>query len=551
MNMLLSNPEEQLLWKNVHDQRGDDSLWLRNFDEAAATFRGELVKRGNLHPPNCKQLSSWFERAALRHAVPPCQKDDIFRFGAEGCNIRKEATELRTTLANDPIDSHLLQLTHPIRRAKSGKAHRSSVKDRNRQRKAVDSKIEREEPQDRASEVQVVIPRNADEPAAVHHGKPSTLDFRSTSERQPDHPEGHAAFHNAMEENSELLRTSPVRSYHAARCRPDTDLHIPNLKSGTRSTPFDGTLVDRAYENIEILLGEDPKSYLPKDGELRDLRNKISLKIGSAVKIWLTASNTGQPQFFEAVRNASSFHLLKQIYGIGNKQELIGKIARMSKQHSIDVEVLLRALIGFAVFEWVFEAHHRSLDAVGDERATCETAKEVRNGLPRTSQIHPGDSHSMLLQLLSEISPQLRDQLERKSRYRYVKDDLNVDTHAGELASRMSLALEPFDPNRSLWRIAGAIDTWFRHLTGVFKAAIRLKLYTCLQPDAFAFHWPQAEEVFDLKWMQSESDELTASANPVYVTLFPALFRMDEGMASDFSTNEPPVFLAVVLQQCV
>lgn len=144
MNMLLSNPEEQLLWKNVHDQRGDDSLWLRNFDEAAATFRGELVKRGNLHPPNCKQLSSWFERAALRHAVPPCQKDDIFRFGAEGCNIRKEATELRTTLANDPIDSHLLQLTHPIRRAKSGKAHRSSVKDRNRQRKAVDSKIERE-----------------------------------------------------------------------------------------------------------------------------------------------------------------------------------------------------------------------------------------------------------------------------------------------------------------------------------------------------------------------------------------------------------------------
>lgn len=74
----------------------------------------------------------------------------------------------------------------------------------------------------------------------------------------------------------------------------------------------------------------------------------------------------------------------------------------MSKQHSIDVEVLLRALIGFAVFEWVFEGHHRSLDAAGDERATCEIAKEVRNGFPRTSQIHPSDSHSMLLQLLSE-----------------------------------------------------------------------------------------------------------------------------------------------------
>ena len=135
MNKVLSDPEEQLLWKNFHDQRGDDSLWLRNFNEAAATFCGELVKRGNLHTPNCKQLSSWFERAALRHAVPPCRKEDIFRFGADGCNIRKEAAELTTTPANDPIDSHLLHLTDPIRPARSGKAHRSSAKDRNRQRK--------------------------------------------------------------------------------------------------------------------------------------------------------------------------------------------------------------------------------------------------------------------------------------------------------------------------------------------------------------------------------------------------------------------------------
>ena len=94
----------------------------------------------------------------------------------------------------------------------------------------------------------------------------------------------HAAFHNAMEENSEHLSTPPVRSYHAAHCRPETDLHIPNLRRGTRSTPSDGTLVDHAYENIEILLGEDPKSYLPKDGELQDLRKEISLRIDSAVK---------------------------------------------------------------------------------------------------------------------------------------------------------------------------------------------------------------------------------------------------------------------------
>lgn len=144
MNKVLSDPEDQLLWKIVHDQRGDDSLWLRNFDEAAATFCGELVKRGNLHPPNCKQLSSWFERAALRHAVPPCRKEDIFRFGADGCNIRKDAAESTTTLANDLIDSHLLHLTDPIRPAKSGETHRRSVKDRKRQRKAIDNKIERE-----------------------------------------------------------------------------------------------------------------------------------------------------------------------------------------------------------------------------------------------------------------------------------------------------------------------------------------------------------------------------------------------------------------------
>lgn len=60
MRRLLSDPEEQLLWKSVEDQKGIHSQWIDNFDQASAKFRDVLIARGNLQPPNSKQLQVIF-----------------------------------------------------------------------------------------------------------------------------------------------------------------------------------------------------------------------------------------------------------------------------------------------------------------------------------------------------------------------------------------------------------------------------------------------------------------------------------------------------------
>ncbi|KAL8670509.1 MAG: hypothetical protein Q9168_004961 [Polycauliona sp. 1 TL-2023] len=550
---ILSDPEEQLLWQDVCEQQGQTSLWLKNFPEACVHFRSKLIARGNPHPPTSRQLQRWFDRAASGRADPNCLKEDIFRLGPHHYNIQRPATESTAALPEEP---RMMEQIHPM---SSGQPKKSSKDRRNKSRKRnldhVPAKIGSEGVLSDAP-CQPCATRGED---CLVHIRYARCQFCTS----PLSPESY--FHTKR--SIQLLGTMNSRQLSSLRAQPSkghstrkdqSDMHRGqhNMDSDTPALGIqptlaspEGMVLDRIFGNIETLMGEDPKSYLPKDTELRSLREDISSKIDSSVTTWLATSNTGRPQFLEAVRNPASFQLLRRIYSTGNKEELMFKIARMSFQYPIDTGKVLRAMMGAAVFEWVFEGHHRWLTNEEDNKRTRDTTGDgvIGGTVMLPSQL--SGSHSMFQKLLSKISPELQVQLECKSRYLYVKEDPNVDIHAQELASRMSLVLEPFDLDKSLGRNEAAIDAWFRHLTGAFKAAIRLKLYTSLQPHGLVFRWPHAEEVFDSRWMQGDADNLTECTGPVHLALFPAMFRIDEATSNGLTHTEPPVFHAVVLQQ--
>ncbi|KAL8787652.1 MAG: hypothetical protein Q9213_002083 [Squamulea squamosa] len=357
------------------------------------------------------------------------------------------------------------------------------------------------------------------------------------------------AIDDAMEKNKQHLTASQNETMQSLPSQHVADLHIPKLNNRSQLDSSGDRRLDHMHDNIDIMMGEDPNSYLPKDGQLRSLCDQILYKINLAVETWVRATGHGPPRFVEAVSDAASFHLLKRIYSVGTEREMLYKITCMTKRCPIDIEVALRALVGSGVFEWVFEERHRSLNSAGNNSQKHQAVEERRTGYPAMLHLQPSDGHPRLLQQLSAISPQLRTQLERKSMYYYVQEDVNVDNHAGQLAWRMSLALTTFDlDNTGRWS-KDDNDTWLRHLGGVFGTAIRLKLLTCLQPDAFDFRWPQAMGIFDSQWMQDDKENPTDSAWPVYVALFPALLRNNEAMSRDLSQTELPVFPAVVLRK--
>ncbi|KAL8837891.1 MAG: hypothetical protein Q9176_005367 [Flavoplaca citrina] len=350
-----------------------------------------------------------------------------------------------------------------------------------------------------------------------------------------------------MNTSWERLGFSTQRSSQTTWSRDVAPHQLDPARDSSQLSSPDGGVLDHTYRNLQILMGEDPKTFLPKNGHFRSLRDEILLKISSAVKAWLVATDNSQPQFFEAVRDPASYHLLKRIYGISNKELMLDKITSMSLQQPIDIETVLQAFIGRAVHEWVLEAQHKSLDPAEDETRLYSAPEDMTNGFPALLQLQSIGGHSMLLRQLSEISPQFREQLERKSRFEYVQRTEDVNAPAGEMANRLSLALRTFH-KATRWSIE-AVDAWSRHLRGVFGAAIRLKLLTCLQPNAFFFRCPQMEDVFESSWMQNHIQNPTNTASSVYLALFPAMFRTEKVMARDLDQMEPPVFPAVVVRK--
>lgn len=121
---------------------------------------------------------------------------------------------------------------------------------------------------------------------------------------------------------------------------------------------------------LGVLLSE-PKKALPEVEDLKQLCDKTIAHISSAVERLLSAnvdsldSNHPPPVFFKAVRSQGSFILLQRVFGAAvGATELGVKISQAqyeSFQSPFGTEDVLRAVIGAAVHEWVFEPTFESL----------------------------------------------------------------------------------------------------------------------------------------------------------------------------------------------
>lgn len=140
MPKLLAEAEEQLLWKSIQDESGEDSLWLTHFEEAAAIFRRELIAIGNLHPPTSSQLRGWLERSAARHADPPCRTRDLLTRGPKSCNIHRAGADVTGKVPENPTS---IQSPHPspAGQPKNSSQHRQKKAERRSRHQAAVNKI--------------------------------------------------------------------------------------------------------------------------------------------------------------------------------------------------------------------------------------------------------------------------------------------------------------------------------------------------------------------------------------------------------------------------
>lgn len=88
-------------------------------------------------------------------------------------------------------------------------------------------------------------------------------------------------------------------------------------------------------------------------------------------------------------------------------------------------------------------------------------------------------------------------------------------------------------------------------LEDVFISALKLKAWTCLDPTAFSFQWPDADSPFDPATMKNDNESLDDPRNGIRLSLFPALTRLHSDTSTativDLDPTERCIAGAVVL----
>ena len=77
---LMTDQMRHLLWANVDEQKGANSLWLTEFDKAHAAICAKWQAHGDTELSRT-QLRSLFYPTARRQCITICSRDDIFREG--------------------------------------------------------------------------------------------------------------------------------------------------------------------------------------------------------------------------------------------------------------------------------------------------------------------------------------------------------------------------------------------------------------------------------------------------------------------------------------
>ena len=122
--------------------------------------------------------------------------------------------------------------------------------------------------------------------------------------------------------------------------------------------------------------------------------------------------------------------------------------------------------------------------------------------------------------------PRLHKQLVLKSKYHFVGNGFDYKTPATTLASHFCEAIEGFLRD-NLWNLDPMVYVQFYNgLEDVFTSALKMKAWTCLDPSAFSFQWPDADSPFNSATMKAGDENIDDSGNGIRLSLFAALTRL-------------------------
>lgn len=104
----------------------------------------------------------------------------------------------------------------------------------------------------------------------------------------------------------------------------------------------------------------------------------------------------------------------------------------------------------------------------------------------------------------------------------------------------------------NLWNLEPMAYVQFHDgLEDVFTSALKLKAWTCLDPTAFSFQWPDADSPFDPATMKADDENIDDSGNGIRLSLFAALTRLHSDTSTatmvDLDPTERCIARAVVL----
>ena len=134
-----------------------------------------------------------------------------------------------------------------------------------------------------------------------------------------------------------------------------------------------------------------------------------------------------------------------------------------------------------------------------------------------------------------------------------MENGFDYETPATTLASHFYAAMKSFFKD-NLWNLDPMVYVQFHDgLEDIFTSALKLKAWTCLDPTAFSFQWPDADSPFDPATMKDDNENIDDSGNGIRLSLFAAWTRLHSDANTttivDLDPTERCIARAVVLLQ--
>ncbi|KAL8782809.1 MAG: hypothetical protein Q9213_005088 [Squamulea squamosa] len=473
---LLNDAQMELLWRNVDMHKGKNSQWITNpdqaYDEMCAEWKAAQLWNED-KPISQKQLARLFVNMGHRFCYETRSKYDLYEHGS----ILLRSCDRRSS------DQEV---------AGSGQAANTSEG------------------------------RNVAQVAFPHSKR------RKISSKMPQ--TSRRIVSNATED---ALRRSPR----------DPSTESSNIfRLGHETPPPLSKPLGQELRKFHTLIQRGHTTLLPDDSRVHGLFYETTNAVRSAVTNFMrtTGYDGGRRTiFWDGILSRDCRPLLERMFGDvlspGELHRRISDIESEPMESGIIFSDALRALIGVALFEWVFRIRYLAepSDLVFSNHAPQNERQE--SARPTLFPFQSRKQHDILMDVITKDFPDIFQRLLHERTSRLAEKDFDPPTHAEGLARRLSQALQSFiEENLRLVLDERMEKAWIDDLQKVFVHALKLKALTAPHRDAFSFMWPQAGDEFDPAHMNAFGrDGQNASGGTVIFALYPELLRSDGRSEAD------------------